>query len=85
MHAVVGIWTMDEARRDEQTHLLHNEIVPLVKTQPGFVSGHWMDDPRPARAIPLSSSTVARRPAGSRHSSKNEPVRSTSSQSSEPV
>lgn len=45
MHAVVGIWTMDEARRDEQNRLLHEEIVPLVKSQPGFVSGYWMHDP----------------------------------------
>jgi hypothetical protein len=45
MHAVVGIWTMDEDRRDEQNRLLHEEIVPLVRSQPGFVSGYWMHDP----------------------------------------
>jgi hypothetical protein len=45
MHAVVGIWTMDQAQRDEQHRLLHEEIVPLVKSQPGFVSGYWMHDP----------------------------------------
>jgi hypothetical protein len=50
MHAVVGIWTMDEARYDEQTHLLHNEIVPLVKSQPGFVSGYWMHDPETGKS-----------------------------------
>jgi heme-degrading monooxygenase HmoA len=45
MHAVVGIWTMDEARCDEQHLLLREEIVPLAKSQPGFVSGYWMHDP----------------------------------------
>lgn len=44
MHAVVGIWTMDESRRDEQQRLLHEEIVPLVASQPGFLSGYWMHD-----------------------------------------
>ena len=45
MHAVVGIWTMDETQHDEQHRMLHEEIVPLVRNQPGFVSGYWMHDP----------------------------------------
>jgi hypothetical protein len=39
MHTVVGIWTVDEARRDEQ-HRLHQHVIPLVEAQPGFVSGY---------------------------------------------
>jgi hypothetical protein len=45
MQAVVGIWTMDELHRDEQNRLLHEEVVPLAKGQPGFVCGFWMHDP----------------------------------------
>jgi hypothetical protein len=45
MHAVVGIWTVDEHRRDEQNRLLRDEVVPLAKGQPGFVCGFWMHDP----------------------------------------
>lgn len=45
MHAVVGIWSMQEARRDEQDRLLHEQIVPLTEGQPGFVCGYWMHDP----------------------------------------
>lgn len=45
MHAVVGIWTMDEHHRDEQNRLLDEEVVPLAKGQPGFVCGFWMHDP----------------------------------------
>jgi hypothetical protein len=44
MHAVVGIWTVDEARHDEQRRLLHEHLIPLVEAQPGFVSGYWMHD-----------------------------------------
>ncbi|GAA1755055.1 hypothetical protein GCM10009681_27750 [Luedemannella helvata] len=50
MHAVVGIWTTDVARRDEQRRLLTEEIVPLVCRQPGFVSGFWMDDPETGKS-----------------------------------
>lgn len=50
MHAVVGIWTMDLARRDEQNRLLTEEIVPLVQSQPGFVSGYWMHDPETGKS-----------------------------------
>jgi hypothetical protein len=45
VHAVVGIWTMDETRRDEQDRLLRDQIVPLAKGHPGFVCGYWMQDP----------------------------------------
>ncbi len=44
MHAVVGSWTMDEHHRDERNRLLHEEVVPLAKGQPGFVCGFWMHD-----------------------------------------
>jgi hypothetical protein len=50
MHAVVGIWTIDEARRDEQNRTIHEELVPLTKGQPGFVCGYWMHDPETGKA-----------------------------------
>jgi hypothetical protein len=50
MHAVVGIWTVDEARHDEQRRLLDEHVIPLVKTQPGFVSGYWMHDPETGKS-----------------------------------
>ncbi len=45
MHALVGIWTMDEALSDERDRLIHREMMPLAKAQPGFRSGYWMHDP----------------------------------------
>lgn len=50
MHAVVGIWTTDETRRDEQNRTLNERIVPLVRSQPGFVSGYWMHDPETGKS-----------------------------------
>jgi quinol monooxygenase YgiN len=50
MYAVVGIWTMDEARREEQSRALHEEIVPQTQSQPGFVTGYWMHDPETGKA-----------------------------------
>ena len=50
MYAVVGIWTVDETRQDEQRRLLHEEVVPLVSRRPGFVSGYWMHDPETGKS-----------------------------------
>ena len=44
MYAVVGVWSMDESRHEEQQRALHERIVPLTEEQPGFVSGYWMRD-----------------------------------------
>lgn len=64
MHAVVGIWAMNEARRDEQDRLLNEETVPLVRSQPGFVPGYWMHDPETGKshtAIVFDSHSSANR------------------------
>lgn len=50
MYAVVGIWTAAEGQRDEQDRGLHDEVIPLVKAQPGFVAGYWMRDPETGKA-----------------------------------
>jgi hypothetical protein len=41
MYAVAGKWVMDPAQRELQDRVLHEEIVPMVKAAPGFVSAHW--------------------------------------------
>ncbi len=45
MHALVGIWTMDDAFGNEQERLIHGALMPLARAQPGFRSGYWMHDP----------------------------------------
>ena len=45
MYAVVGNWTMEEDRWEEQVRGLHEKIVPFVHQVPGFVSGTWVGDP----------------------------------------
>lgn len=44
MHAIVGIWSADESRREEQERALRADVVPDTAAQPGFVSGYWMRD-----------------------------------------
>ena len=41
MYAVVGKWQMDPAQRVEQDQALNDQIVPMVKQAPGFVSASW--------------------------------------------
>jgi len=41
MHAVVGKWRMDPAQHEEQDRTLNDQILPMVKQAPGFVSGYW--------------------------------------------
>ncbi|HCT77922.1 MAG TPA: hypothetical protein DGG94_16495 [Micromonosporaceae bacterium] len=49
MHAVVGVWTVDESQLDERDRALREEVVPLTQDQPGFVCGYWMHDPETGR------------------------------------
>ena len=44
MYAVVGNWSMEEGRWEEQVRGLQETIVPLVLQVPGFVSGTWLGD-----------------------------------------
>jgi hypothetical protein len=41
MYAVVGSWKMDVGQLDQQQRVLREEIVPAVKSAPGFVSAYW--------------------------------------------
>ena len=44
MYAAVGVWNMEAGNWEEQQRALHEEIVPLARQSPGFVSGYWMAD-----------------------------------------
>jgi len=44
MYAAVGVWNMEPGNWEEQQRAPHEEIVPLVRQSPGFVSGYWMAD-----------------------------------------
>jgi hypothetical protein len=44
MHAIVGIWSADESRREEQQRALRADVIPGTAGQPGFVRGYWMRD-----------------------------------------
>jgi hypothetical protein len=44
MHAMVAVHTFDPARFEEQLRELHERIVPMIRHQPGFVSGYWTCD-----------------------------------------
>lgn len=62
MFAVMGIWTTDESRRDEQERGLRDEVIPIVTAQPGFVAGYWMRDPETGKgytAVVLDSEAAA--------------------------
>jgi quinol monooxygenase YgiN len=45
MYAVVAVFTMDRARDEEQRRALKEEVIPITRQVPGFVSGYWMADP----------------------------------------
>jgi hypothetical protein len=68
MYAAIGVWNMEAGNWEEQQRGLHEEIVPLVRQSPGFVSGYWMGD-RAARLTRRSSLRARRRHNASRNSS----------------
>jgi quinol monooxygenase YgiN len=41
MYAVVGKWQMDPSQVEQQDRVLSDEIVPMVKQAPGFISAYW--------------------------------------------
>ena len=63
MYAVVGIWNMDPAGREEQDRGLRDLIIPSVRRHPGFCAGYWMRDPETGKGhttIVLDSESSAR-------------------------
>ena len=49
MYAVIGRWSVDPSREDEQSRELHAVIVPMISGRPGFVAGYWSRDPETGR------------------------------------
>jgi hypothetical protein len=45
LYAVVGIWTVVEDQRAEAERELREDVIPMIRAHPGFVSGYWMADP----------------------------------------
>jgi hypothetical protein len=63
MNAVIGRWTTDQSRLEEQDRELHDVIVPMAKAHPGFIAGYWTRDPETGRThttIVLDSEESAR-------------------------
>jgi hypothetical protein len=50
MYAVIGRWSVDPSREDEQSRELHDVIVPMISVRPGFVAGYWSRDPETGRS-----------------------------------
>ena len=44
MYAVIGVWVADPAQAEQQDEGLRSEVVPLVRSLPGFVRGLWTDE-----------------------------------------
>ncbi|AWT41166.1 MULTISPECIES: hypothetical protein [Streptomyces] len=45
MHAVIGVWSMDESRHEEQMRTLRGRIVPEVSALPGLAAAYCAHDP----------------------------------------
>jgi hypothetical protein len=44
MHALLVAVKIDPAGVDEAMNMLHEQVVPTLKSAPGFVAGYWMRD-----------------------------------------
>lgn len=44
MYAVVAVFTMDRERDEENRRALKEEVIPITRQVPGFVSGYWTND-----------------------------------------
>lgn len=44
MYAMIAIFSMDPAMKEQQMAHLHGAIVPMVRKMPGFVAGFWSYD-----------------------------------------
>ncbi len=42
MYGVIGQVKIDPARGDEAEKMLHEQVIPMVKQAPGFVTAHWL-------------------------------------------
>ncbi len=44
MYAVLGRWLMDPGQQEVDERVLHEQLVPITKQAPGFVSAYWGRD-----------------------------------------
>lgn len=66
-YAVVAVWKMDPAKADLQLSELTERIIPVVRSQPGFVRGRWTragDDVRHVAFIEFDTEANAQSFAG---------------------
>jgi hypothetical protein len=43
MHAALVTVTIDPATADAARTMLNEQVIPMVKASPGFISGYWLD------------------------------------------
>lgn len=41
MHAILGTVDIDGTRGAEAVAMLHDQLIPMIRQMPGFVSGTW--------------------------------------------
>lgn len=44
MHAVIAVFNMDRSRDEEHRRAVDEQLIPITRQVPGFVSGYWMRD-----------------------------------------
>ncbi len=54
MYAVVGIFTMDRSRDEEHRRAVQEQLIPITRQVPGFVSGYWTSDPASPKSYVLT-------------------------------
>jgi heme-degrading monooxygenase HmoA len=54
MYAVVAEFTMDRARDEEHRRTMKEEVIPITRQVPGFVSGYWMNEPTGPKSYVLT-------------------------------
>jgi quinol monooxygenase YgiN len=63
MYGVIGQVKIDPARGDEAEKLLHEQVIPMVKQHPGFVTAYWFrsDDGASGHSVMIFESEAAAR------------------------
>lgn len=54
MYAVVAVFNMDRMRDEEHRRAVEEQLIPITRGIPGFVSGYWMSDPADPRSHVLT-------------------------------
>ncbi len=51
MHAVVAVFNLDRAWNEEHRRTVEEQLIPITRQVPGFVSCYWMSDPEEPTAV----------------------------------